>query len=183
MSMNYRTLCIMLLVMLGLITQLEPAASLKSPKGFVVVDSTGKTIGPVLSVDETLRYAVVAFTANGLTFALRVDSGVPPATGFTGNLDSLLFESADCTGTPYMDVRRLDTLLADVVVEIPGRTLYRQDDTAAHIFTNSLLGGGDAGPGECSTFPQTREFLGAVAIPVVDLSTLFTPPFHVRPQK
>jgi hypothetical protein len=176
MLMHSRTLFIMVLVMLRLITPLESANSPRSLKGLVVVDSTGKNIGPVLGIDDTLRYAVVAFTVNGFTFALSVDS-----MAFTGSDRTLLFESTDCTGTPYL-FSNVVTLLPVVVVSVPGSTVYRADDTTEPIFINSRTGA-DTPPGVCESLPQTQESIGSIAIPVVDLSTLFTPPFHVRPEK
>src|SRR5258708_14435244 len=65
----------------------------KVPTDFIVVDSTGKTVGPVAGVGE-LHSVIVAFSFGG---------GVRPIEEFRPSLFHcpLSFLPADCTGQPF----------------------------------------------------------------------------------
>src|SRR5258708_26651466 len=67
----------------------------KVPTDFIVVDSTGKTVGPVVGVGE-LHSVIVAFSFGGSLLPIEVFR----TSFFHG---PLFFISSDCTGQPFQD--------------------------------------------------------------------------------
>jgi hypothetical protein len=183
MFMGYHTLLVVVLLGLGQIATTISADSASSAKGFVVVDTNGKEIGPVFSVSETFQWPVILLTVSGFKFLVRVVSnggldGFSAGRNAEGGEDTLLFESVNCTRTPYMYPSGNNIMLV-VVVSGPGSTVYRPDNAEVTIMTNSLLLGNRRPGGDCVQASQGPDSV-ARAIPVIDLNTRFTPPFQVR---
>jgi len=168
----------------GLLAATASTDAASSAKDLIVVDAKGKEIGPVISVSDSLQYPLVQLTVNSFKFVVRVFSNGVSDDGFTagrevsGSEDILWFESANCTGTPYMP-KNPERVMPDIIVSGPGSTVYRPGDTGVTVFANSLLMGNGHPGGDCV---QQTQGVGLLfrALPVIDLSTLFTPPFQVR---
>lgn len=149
----------------------------------VVVDSKGKMVGVTLG---GLGLQNVSETQGGRalrpTVLLRVDEelaavNVARDRFFGGNL---YFESEDCAGNPWLLAEPLDgfpsPLLRHSAVAPPGQTLYLQAPgatpqplTAKSRFLDGLA---------CENLNVS--LIAAPALPSVDLSTIYTPPFNLR---
>jgi len=137
----------------------------------VVLDALGAEVGRVMDVSGN-EFARVPLRVSGHTFTLIVtkegffrDNGVP------------VFESSDCSGTPLMPVGT-PSVFPTVIVGSPGHTAYLPDPIAIpqNFPVESILR-----PDGCD--PITTGIDNAVpAIPLVDLDTLFTPPFEFELQ-
>lgn len=163
------------------------AESLKSLKQLKVFDATGKKVGDVLSMKEySAGYPngsspIVALKFGGHVFTVEV-----LRHQLSGNLSDLLyFQSQDCTGTPYLRGYlgapalfgdQADVLLA-AHVSAPGKTVYlpvpgsisQSRSVQSSWWRDGVCQlGGDAG------------LLSVPAFPLIDLNTVFTPPFSVR---
>ncbi len=146
------------------------AGELHSVQRLVVVDVNGKLVGEAIDLPGN---PVLAFQNEKLLFEVIVT----PAffSGYGGG--ALFYESTDCSGAPLMNLS--PTLLLQTVVNPPGMTVYVPDTSAIaqEVNINSALPDVAQGGG-CSTFSFTSFMVPAV--PVVDLGSLFTPPFSVR---
>ncbi len=154
---------------------------------FTIVDSEGRVVGTAdlagaggLSQGEVGRgmIPIVLFRIAGQSFALFVSE-----FGFAGNvLKDIVFELPACSGTPLVS-RPADGVLPEVVIAQPGNTVYIPDRaTMPRVITvQSRLPGATIArvPGPCSN--PLNQFLEVVpAIPLIDLETVFTRPFHAR---
>ena len=147
-----------------------------SPKGIAVVDANGKRVGTV--VEARLREVTIALIVNDRRVLLDVISPVsteyyPPFRGAT----FVAFESRDCSGPPFL-FENSDRLLDAGAVAFPGMTLYLPAVPGAAPVT--IASASSAGVAGCQTIEHPfsdRAWVPAVA--VVDLLTLFTPPFRV----
>jgi hypothetical protein len=154
-----------------------------SPRGIAVVDANGKHVGTV--VEARPRDVTIALTVNGRRVLLDVISAVstpyspggaalvPPFRG----AGLLAFESRDCSGPPFL-YEHPDRLLDAGGVAPPGLTLYLPAVPGAVPVT--ITWGSYAGIAGCQAVEHpylAGSFLPAVA--VVDLLTLFTPPFRL----
>ena len=134
------------------------------PSDFVVVDSTGKPIGPVIGTMQGSGITIVAFPFQGKW--LLVD--VQRSTFQTG---ALFFMSSDCTGQPFQDPSSSPFLAT--AVSGPSNKLYFESGPAQGITVQSFL---DASTGSCSATSFT---INAVPMgPAINLN-VFTPPFSV----
>jgi hypothetical protein len=148
------------------------AQTLQPVDALILVDSTGKKLGNVLSVVSAQEplVATVGFSVNGRPFLVTVnDAWVSSGGG--------LYTSTDCTGTFYGSPQTGE-LMERAAVGPSGMILYLPDLNAKPqtITVMSL-------PQQpfCSS---VRPFLVANVVPyvqVADLSTQFTPPFHLVP--
>jgi len=139
--------------------------------GVVVLDALGVEVGRVIDVtNDTVK---IPLRMNGHTFTLFADK-----EGFFRNDQFPLFESSDCSGTPLM-ARPTPSLFSTVTVGSPGHTVYLPDPDASfqNILIKSVLK-----PNGCDLQLPIRTFLVVPAIPLVDLDTLFTPPFDFELQ-
>jgi hypothetical protein len=158
-------------------------SSLRSPHLLGVFDAKGKLVGNVLGVAtpvSPVQSVVVAYRVGDNVFiAIQVFRD-----HFEGTLRTLLFESPDCSGTPFViTADQAQTLMLVTVVAIPGSTVYRADRKA--IPRTITVGSEMQADGTC-TIPKDPDGNPVIqpdavsAIPFVDLSQVFTPPFTVR---
>jgi hypothetical protein len=140
-----------------------------------VVDGTGKPVGPVLKSDYSTT-PIVGLRTPHLVGALRVWQGGLVADGV------LYYESADCSGPPFIDARsvvmpgHISTLLSSTAIGAPGRTVY----VAAAYGSTRTLRVGSFSSHEICYFSIPFQLTVVPARPVVDLNAQFTPPFTVR---
>ena len=152
-----------------------------SPKGIAVVDANGKHVGTV--VEARPRDVTIALSVNGRRVLLDVVSSVsteyypgalfPPFRGAA----LLAFESRDCSGPPFL-YEHPDRLLDWGAVAPPGLTLYLP--AVPGVAQVTIAAGSYAGGAGCHVAEHPYldgSYVPAVA--VVDLLTLFTPPFRL----
>ncbi len=147
-----------------------------APRRVVVVDANGRQVGTV--VEARVRDVTIALSVNGRRVLLDAISSVstqyyPPFRGAT----FVAFESRDCSGPPFL-FENSDRLLDAGAVASPGMTLYLPAVPEAAPVT--IVSGSSAGVAGCQAVEHPlleRSWVPAVA--VVDLLTLFTPPFRV----
>jgi len=139
----------------------------------MIVDSVGTVVGSVtgFTFDGPQRILPnVVFQKDGLLVGLMVGPG-----GLEGSGGSLVFDQAGCQGKAYLS-GPFATLVLPGTIEGPGQTLYVPDPSAPAglVTARSLLQAGT-----CFTF----QFVLPSAVPavlLVDLDTLFTPPFSLK---
>ena len=93
--------------------------------------------------------------------------------------DDLAFESTDCSGPPYLISSESGgpSLFAAASIAPPGHTLYVEDTGASSrsINVGSTLPSVDG----CGAFSPPFAMEAIPALTMVDLDTLFTPPFRL----
>jgi hypothetical protein len=155
---------VLILVVFVWTQQVKPQTSTSgnSSPQFVVVDSTGKLIGPVIGVSTSGHVATVAFQGKPLPVDV-VRSSFQQI--------GLFFLSSDCTGQRFWDAG--SSPFPATTVSVPGNTLYAQSGPAQSI---TVASGFDSS-GNCfqTSIPLTE------AVPVAHVANLnmFTPPFKV----
>jgi hypothetical protein len=149
-----------------------------------VVDANGRQVGTV--VGARIADVTVALSVNGrhaLLDVVSANSTVYPGLGallpFQGAEAGLLltFESRDCSGAPFM-YEHPDRLLDWGAIASPGLTLYLPAVPGAAPV--AIVAGSSASVAGCRVSEHPfldRSYVPAVA--VVDLLTLFTPPFRL----
>jgi hypothetical protein len=141
----------------------------------MVVDSLGTQIGNVfgLTFDGSQHVlANVVLQKDGRMVALIVYPD-----HFEGTGPSLSFQSTDCTGTALFD-GAFNTMILPGTIEGPGNTVYVPDTSTPpqSLTANSLLQ-----LGTCYSAPGGFGLLLAIpAVPLVNLDTLYTPPFSLK---
>jgi hypothetical protein len=143
--------------------------------GMVVKDANEETVGDVVEVGN-LDSAKISFRMN--EHILLLEAGPSRITGLHGEL---LFASIDCSGTPLVSTGD-EKKFWPITVTVPrGKTVYVEDLNAG---TQPILVQSHrlaTGTGNCEPYPGgATSFNVAPAFPLVDLDTLFTPPFHVE---
>lgn len=142
------------------------AEGLKPVSKLNVLDANKKLVGVA---DLAVGNVQVIFQLGNLTFTVAVRDD-----HFAGG-DFLRFESADCSGTPWMTpVSHL--LLSNAAIQSPGNTVYIPDPVIA---PQIIIPRSVSFEGACSGWSSFGELL-VPAQPVIDLLTVFTPPFTVR---
>jgi hypothetical protein len=152
-----------------------------APTGVAVVDANGKQVGTV--VEARVRDVTIALSVNGRRVLLDVISSV--STEYSPGVPTppfrapafLAFESRDCSGPPFM-YEHPDRLLDWGAIAPPGLTLYLPAGPGAAPV--AITAGSSASVAGCRTSEHPfldRSYVPAVAI--VDLRTLFTPPFRL----
>lgn len=153
---------------------------LKSLSSLEVVDTDDQKVGPVISlykVDiQPAFIAAVVFEVDKQPFVVSV-----LATRFlSGSTEGPFFQSSDCSGTPLVR-RDTQSIITMAVISAPGSTAYVAEPDATPFtvinFEGTRLRQG-VGCEPAIVQNATTTFLAARA--VVDLDTLFTPPFSVR---
>src|SRR4029434_3592779 len=143
----------------------------------------GKVLG-IIGLDESSPYksfSVVPFTVASHVFMLRVYR-----QNMVGHdLSGVYFESPNCSGQPFMaDPDPINTLLPVVIVAQPGSTVYLPDptDSIREVSAWSMFPTATPQnpPDSCVTFTSPIVPNGRRALPLLDLNTLFTPPFSVH---
>jgi hypothetical protein len=181
-------------VVLGPIIMAHPASakdkhSVTPVEEPVVVDADGDKLGSLLGLNGPLALVLVG-VQRGL-FSLYVSKSSIIATG-----SPLLFTTNDCTGIPYVQVQAIGIVTQSTLAP-PGNSLYVGDPSATpQIITPlSLLQpafpGGPAASCQSTTPPPPPPGvppppgppqLSAVrALRLVDLNTVFSAPFSIRP--
>lgn len=136
---------------------------------FVMIDKNGKTVGPIIDMpDGDNGRARIPFRVSDQRIML-----VLSRTGFDKK-GYLHFESADCSGQPYIVAESID-VLTDAKVGGALHSLYVGDGEVHPVDVRSHLNLVDE---KCTPF-QVLSTWGRPARHVVDLATRFTPPFRV----
>lgn len=160
----------------------------QASNGLAVVDANDNKVGDVLGVDfrpfgtSGVGLVFIAFRVNQHAFVLGLtrESFFGSGTGISGESNSVAFESIDCSGTPYVrDTTTTDNTSVFPITQVvgPGSTVYIQEPEANSQLPTlqSVL----TTEGSCeSTFLTSTRVFPAVA--VIDLNTLYTPPFILR---
>lgn len=140
---------------------------------FSVLDANDNKVGNVLGTGDPNVAGSHAVTV-GLRQGGRAFAIVVQRSGFRG-ISSLFFESADCSGAPF--VRILGGVLPSVAVASPGNTVYIEDTAAS---PQSLLSRSFIRSGETTCTVSNNTFLLTPAIVLVNMDDLFTPPFSFQ---
>lgn len=140
-----------------------------------IFDANGVTIGESIGLSFQGN-PIVSMSIEGQVVVL----GVREDGFFNVGRVGPYFDGLDCTGIPLITRRETENnLLTIVKVNAPGQTLYIEDSTAVdEIEVQSLLFQDFADPRVSGCF-NTGGFTGVSVIPLLDLDTLFTPPFTV----
>ena len=143
-----------------------------------VVDAHGSIVGKVVGIsrgEESILLAHVAVSINQQVFVLsaRRDRLHGPDAHATVH-----FESNDCSGTPYLNDSLFNplSLIPYVAVTAPGSTLSVAQGTVQTIAAMSSISVG----GACNSFSTPSVMQAVPGTVLVDLDTLFTPPFTLR---
>jgi len=151
--------------------------SITGPAGprLTAVDANSREMGPVISIDTVQGNSPwIALSVGDFNFALELLRRDARAD-FYGGTTAVSFDGSDCTGTPF--VRQQNTAMPLVAVGPPGNTVYRAIPGAPlgnpTVRSSFFVGGACTNhiPFAVPAFPGEQ---------VVELDTLFTPPFSVR---
>jgi hypothetical protein len=149
---------------------------------FSVVDGKGKLVGDVIGIGgqgnaDGLLYVLVAIKTNGALIQMGVKpSGfVDPAGGTSAGVEN--YESTNCTGTPYSGSLNIagitDSLFTPA--DLVGTKVFVIDQSmqskAIRVQSQLTVEG-------CQ--PHSNSLGGPPVKMLVDLSTLYTPPFTIR---
>jgi hypothetical protein len=142
------------------------------------IDANGRIIGPVLTVTSEAQ-VMVPMSINGRTFVLGVEKEVFRSIG----AEAIYFDSADCTGNAFSlsSGEGGRSILRQAVVGVPNMTVYEVQEAQQPALLRSVSFVSDL-PYRCQNLgPFEFEVPYArLALPLVDLTTRFTPPFSVR---
>jgi hypothetical protein len=147
---------------------------LKMNKTLTVIDAHHKTVGQIGPFPTMLcGGSAVSYKVGNRVFTVSVNK-----TGFIRCLADYAFESTDCSGTPFVFINDTSALVEIARVGEPGSTVYLPDlDNIQHNFLSHSFYEG--GLGECFSVDNIIPNV-APEIAIIDLDTLFTPPFDVR---
>jgi hypothetical protein len=148
---------------------------LKNNKTLTVIDAKHKTVGQIGPFQGVCATSAVSYQVGDRRFSVGVDkTGFPKCPFVAGNF----FESDDCSGIPFVFVDT-SALVESARVADPGSTVYLPDldniqqDFHVRSQPNSF--------GQVGCFPV--DFIipnAAPEIPIINLDTLFTPPFRIQ---
>jgi len=143
----------------------------RAVKNLIVFDSNGEKVADVFDIVD-FSVPLILFVVKGfLPFSLLVH----PDRILGRN--ALLFESSDCSGTPFMQPHLSpDEVLPIVATGPPGDTVYIPDPNSSPqtmSFNSYLL---EDFSRSCQT--SSGQVSLVPALPLIDLDTLFTPPYH-----
>lgn len=161
---------------------------LQPTQQLTVYDADGKKVGVVTGGDPvggSFR-PLVPLKIDGIALMLGV-----LRDGFTGHA-TIAWESTDCTGTPFLQITSpgytsQPSSFPLVGVGLPGNTVYVEDGPVRPIAIRSYSTIPLQGPGtplhqcvrpQAEYDPYIR--VSAPARPLIDMNTLYTPPFTVR---
>ena len=134
-----------------------------------VWDSKGKIVGNVIS-SQYGGQALVAFRLSGRLFLLSADK-----TGFN-ETTQLFFASANCTGAAYTFPILGTSSYLNTVYGIVGGKAYEPSGPTTNVTINSSL---DSGSSSCNFSTVFQTDMTPMQF-VVDLNSIFTPPFTLR---
>jgi hypothetical protein len=171
-----------------LLTQTSPAdnQSVRPVEQPVVVEAHGAPLGGVVALNGPT--AMVLINVGGGLFSLNVLQDQLLGTG-----GPLYFTTNDCTGTPYITFQQ-PGLSTPSVLAAPGNSLYAAVPSATprpilalSVLLPSIPGGP---PLSCQSTtpppppgappPPPPQVFAIAASRLVDLNTVFTPPFSIR---
>ncbi len=135
-------------------------------------DANGKKVGRVIDVVAPPAYANVTLRIGGITTTAQVSRN---ALGV--GAEQLMFQSVDCTGTAYLEEQPtaiFETLSSPVE---PGATVYAKQPGAT---VQTVTIAAQKADTECDAYTGKNPVQAFPAVPLVDLSGQFTPPFSVR---
>jgi hypothetical protein len=143
---------------------------LKNIKTLTVIDAHHKTVGQIGPFPACAGSPAVLYQVGDRIFSVSVDK-----TGFLKcPFEIFFFESSDCSGTPFVQVNT-SALVETARVDEPGNTVYLPDlDNIQQDFQSHSIQGSFG----CSTVDNILNV--APEIPIINLDTVFTPPFEVR---
>jgi hypothetical protein len=182
MQKSLLTLVIAVILVLVSLTATSAAQPvLKSLSSLTVVDAHGVKVGELFGISANGN-GLVAFEVDQQPLLLSLN-----ANGFV--FTSIFFLSGDCTGASYLrtslNPATILNLFPLVAVSATGRVLYLPTGAAPLQDTSEdpgFMGSKFIATGAC--VPPTRideeQAWYIPVIPVIDLNTLFTPPFSVR---
>jgi hypothetical protein len=143
------------------------------PSDLLLVDSVGTQVGLVVDQSRILGFGDVgvALIIDGTMLIALVEDGV----GFL-TLGHVYFTSTDCSGTPYLDDKERFGISRNVAG--PAWTFFRPIGPAVNpgIPFQSQLG-----QYACNALPSSSPRALVPAERVVDLASLFIPPFTIEP--
>lgn len=164
--------------------RLDPDTVGLQAKGPAVYDANGKQVGEFYSSDNPLQYVNIILRLGQVSLPFNVNRAhIWSTLGATSS--TIRFESTDCSGTPFMPASGAILLMPFFAISHPGNTVYLGDDSQSlrttilprserQIVTESAFS-----PFPCSSISEGP--IDAMPLtPLVDLDTLFTPPFSVR---
>lgn len=164
--------------------QLKPVSNL------IVVDAKGKKVGDVISffinIDSDTQLSMVYLPIIFLNINNHIITLTVFSTYFRGNIeDGVFYKSTDCSGIPFVrDVVGLATNILHplplIAVNSPGNTVYIADPNSIPVKNPNIQSGRRADNHLCQStgFGDNTFFIQAT--PLIDLNTLFTPPFSVQ---
>jgi hypothetical protein len=173
-----------------LLTQTSPANDnqfVRPVEQPVVVDAHGDALGSVVALNGPAT--MVLIDVGGGVFSLNV---LP--TQLLGTGGSLYFTTSNCTGTPYISFQP-PGLSTPSTLAAPGNSLYAAVPnatplpiTALSLLLPSIPGGPPAScqsttpppPPGAPPPPPPPQVFAIAAMRLVDLNTIFTPPFRIR---
>jgi hypothetical protein len=155
-----------------------------------VVDSTGKAVGSVIGSQNVSAVVggpiSIMAGAGGLAFWLLIDrDGL-----FSSLLMGPLFATSDCSGTPYVYPPDPSAFVMPSAIGLPGKSLYAPQPGAIGRFV-TLASAMYSSPSVPTAFcgalpppppgvPPNNTLFVVPAVPLVDLNTVFKPPFSLR---
>jgi hypothetical protein len=142
-----------------------------------IVDVNGVEVGPLIG-DPRSPYVILR--AHDRIFS------VPIRTEGFGSDHLLLFALPDCAGPPFRNANTVRTrLVPPAVIYAPGSTIYLDDASGlVQSMISRSHGLGFIPPGKPQCVNQLIDVVDAVpAVPIIDLDTLFTPPFSIRDRR
>jgi hypothetical protein len=147
---------------------------LKDLNSLTVVDAHGTKVGKLLTISSN-DSGILAFEVDRRPFLLRVSQQNLSGTS------AIVYDSSDCSGPPFIATSPTP-LFSPSGVSAPGHTLYLPEPDAEPVIINPSGSSELTENGTC--VPRAGAGLSPVlfvpAQPIIDLDTLFTPPFNVR---
>jgi hypothetical protein len=167
------------LVLASLTAAFAAPPVLKDRNSLTVVDAHGVKVGDLFSGDTINGF--LAFEVDQQPFVLRVSP-----QGLAGAFTTVVFNSNNCSGPPLIFRRDETTFPAAFLlypanaIDGPGRTLYLEDPAADPFVLQTFSGSQLDVDGTCRPASTTDPSVFVPVQPIIDLDTLFTPPFSVR---
>jgi len=142
-----------------------------------VFDVNGIKVGDSIGLSERGN-PLISMSVEGRVFVIGVleDRFFVAGSEVNGLLGRLYWDGEDCTGTPLISPSG-NGILSGVRVSTPGNTIYLEDiaDGVARLGLSLSVLTEDG----VTCFIFINEDLGVPAVPLIDLYTLFTPPFSI----
>ena len=135
-----------------------------------IYDANDKKVGDVISTTATTAIVVLQLAEHLLALSVDKNGIYGSSSGFPR------FESINCSGPPLVDIPFTHSIFPFVTVTgPPGRTIYLPD---AEALPQQFRYRSQLNPAGC--VPANDLLTGVPATALLDLDTLFTPPFTVQ---